>query len=45
VISLRVNSEQPYWKKYIIDPWDKSKSGSFYTPRRFFLPTTKKFLG
>jgi len=43
VINLGVNSEQPSWGKDIINPWDKSKSGSFYTPRKFFLPTVKSF--
>jgi len=43
VISLGVNSEQPSSGKYIINSWAKSKSGSFYTPRRFFLPTVKSF--
>jgi len=28
-----------------INPWGKSKSGCFYTPRRFFLPTVKKIWG
>jgi len=27
VISLGVNSEQPSWGKYIINPWAKSKCG------------------
>jgi len=45
VISLGVISEQPSWRKYIINPWVKSKSGSFYTPRRFFLSTVKSFWG
>jgi len=45
VTSLGVNSEQPSWGKYIINPWAKSKYGSFYTPRRFFLPMVKSFWG
>jgi len=45
VISLGVNSEQSSWGKYIIYPWAKSKSGSFYTSRRFFVPTVKSFWG
>jgi len=45
VINLEVNSKQHSWGKDIINPWVKSKSGSFYTPRRFFLPTVKSFWG
>jgi len=45
MISLGVNSGQPSWRKYIINLWDKSKSGSSYTPRRFFLSTVKSFWG
>jgi len=42
---LGQNSEQPSWGKYIINSLAKFKSGSFYTPRRFFLPTVKSFWG
>jgi len=42
---LGQNSEQLSWKKYIINPWAKFKSGAFYTPRRFFLSTVKSFWG
>jgi len=43
VISLGVNSDQSSWGNDIINPWAKFKSGSFYTPRRFFLPKVKSF--
>jgi len=36
--------KRPIFKEYKnINPWGKSKSGSFYTSRRFFLPTVKSF--